>query len=337
MIGYYVHHVGRGHLHRAVSVAAAIGGPVTGLSSLPRPEGWSGDWIVLPRDDEDRSPTDPTAGGTLHWAPLQDAGLRDRMGAISTWIRERRPAVLVVDLSVEVALLARLHGVSVVSVVLPGDRSDGAHRLAHAASSSLVAVWPESAWAMVSGMSEHDRARLRCVGGLSRFPMATPLPRRPGRRRVVVLGGAGGALDVPVSWDALRAQSPGWEWIVLGHGEGTWLADPSHLLADADVVVTHAGQNAVAEVAAARRPAVVVPADRPHDEQRTTAAVLRGSSWPALVERRFPADGWAERLERVAAYDGSAWARWVDGAAAERFAQVVLGEVVGTDLQQQYA
>ncbi|MFC8762138.1 MULTISPECIES: glycosyltransferase [Streptomyces] len=40
------------------------------------------------------------------------------------------------------------------------------------------------------------------------------------------------------------------------------------------MVVTHAGQNAVAECAAARVPAVVVPQSRPHGEQHATAHAL---------------------------------------------------------------
>lgn len=48
-------------------------------------------------------------------------------------------------------------------------------------------------------------------------------------------------------------------------------------------VVTHADQNALAEVAAVRRPAIVVPRQRPHDEQTTAAAVLDTGRWPAFV------------------------------------------------------
>ena len=65
------------------------------------------------------------------------------------------------------------------------------------------------------------------------------------------------------------------------------------MLRDADVVVTDAGQNAIAEIAACRTPAVVVPADRPHEEQATTASVLAGTDWPALVLPTFPERGLA--------------------------------------------
>ena len=78
MIGYYVHHHGTGHLHRAMTVAAHLPQPVTGFSSLPRPEPWPGPWVQLPRDDSAPSyaAADATARGLLHWAPLADGGLR---------------------------------------------------------------------------------------------------------------------------------------------------------------------------------------------------------------------------------------------------------------------
>ncbi|QGA07533.1 hypothetical protein GFH29_09135 [Nocardioides sp. dk884] len=122
--------------------------------------------------------------------------------------------------------------------------------------------------------------------------------------------------------------APGWEWQVCGP-PGPWVADPHALVCDADVVITHAGQNAVAEVAAARRPAVLVPQDRPHEEQRVSAAAIGAGGWPVLVEETFPSDGWAARLERAAALDGRRWASWCDGAAAQRFAAVLAGDPVG--------
>jgi hypothetical protein len=86
MIGYYVHHHGRGHLHRALSVAAATDAMVVGLSSLPRPAEWIGPWLVLPRDDEGPEPIDASARGRLHWVPEMDQGLTARMAEISAWI-----------------------------------------------------------------------------------------------------------------------------------------------------------------------------------------------------------------------------------------------------------
>ena len=144
MIGYYVHHHGRGHLEMARCVAAWLTGNVTGLSSLARPAGWPGQWLRLPRDDTAETAMEPAARGQLHWAPLGDQGLRDRMAAIAGWIQRAAPSVLVVDVSVEVTALARLMGVPVVSVVLPGRRGEPAHRFGHALAEALIAPWPAS-------------------------------------------------------------------------------------------------------------------------------------------------------------------------------------------------
>lgn len=326
MIGWYVHHQGSGHLHRALAVAARLaerGEEVTMLSSLPRPEGWCGEWVHLDRDDTGPV-VDPTAHGLLHWVPVGDDGLAARSAAVSAWLVRARPRLVVVDVSVEISLLVRLHGVPVVAVALPGRRGDAAHVAGLGIADLLVAVWPPSAIGMLRDLPPLQLERLRAVGGLSRFPVRAACGRRPGPRRVVVLMGTGGH-DVPAGLlPAARDQAPDWEWTVLDGSVASWTDDPSGLVADADVVVTHAGQNAVAEVAAARRPAIVVPQDRPHQEQRTTGSVLRDGPWPALVVDVLPTDGWGDLLERAAALDGRAWADWCDGRAADRFADLLV-------------
>jgi hypothetical protein len=107
---------------------------------------------------------------------------------------------------------------------------------------------------------------------------------------------------------------------VLG-GPGEWQDDPSAAIDAAGVVVVQAGESAVADVAARRRPAVVVPAPRPFDEQQATARALAEGPWPCRVEDQFPLTGWAARLTEVAALDGQAWGGWCDGRAAERMAE----------------
>jgi hypothetical protein len=326
-VGYYVHHVGSGHRHRAEVLAGRLrreGVAVTGLSSLPRPTSWVGDWVRLPRDD-DHHPREVTAHGHLHWAPLLHEGTRGRAAAVSRWLEAAAPDLVVVDVSVETLLLARLHGVPAVAVVLPGRRDDPAHLLGLGVAETLVGFWPRAAHDMTPGLPAALRERLVPVGALSRHPVRAE-PRQPhtGQRTVALLLGSGGHDVGADDVRAAREATPDWHWRVLGADRSTWVEDPSAVLAEADVVVTHAGQNALAETAAARRPAVVLPQSRPHDEQRTTAEVLAGG-WPALVHHRWPAAGeWADVLERAAALDPARWSGWCDGRAADRFADVVL-------------
>ncbi|RYB89941.1 hypothetical protein EUA93_21330 [Nocardioides oleivorans] len=324
MIGYYVHHVGTGHLNRARAVATHL--PVTGLSSLPRPDDWTGDWVLLDRDDRGEVPTDPTAGGSLHWAPLGDAGLRSRMAVISSWISRARPAALVSDVSAEVALLARLHGVPVVSIVMPGDRSDRAHRSGYAASTALVAAWPPEASDMVRGLTPVDRGRLHQVGGMSRIPLGmrsvAPPASSDGRRSALLVSGRGGGHPTREQVERIVADSPGWSWRVLG-GSGEWSDDPGSAMRDADVVVLQAGQSSIADVASARRPAVVVLARRPFDEQVATGAVLEGAAWPCRVLSHLPTSGWTALLDETASLDAGLWHLWSDGRAVDRFVAVI--------------
>lgn len=328
MIGHYVHHHGSGHLHRALTIAPHLPGPVTGLSSLPRPDGWHGDWIQLPRDDAGQAYDrfDVTAGGRLHWVPPHDDGLRRRTHLLSEWMDRVRPEALLVDQSVEVTLAARLHGLPVIGFTAPGRRDDPAHALGFDVCSALVGAWPEGCTdAMLPGVPERIRRRFTAVGGCSRFPVAgleVKSRHTEGRRRVVVIAGDGGDSFSAPALERARASTPDWEWTVLSRRLGTWHPDPAALLTEADVAVIHAGQNSVAEVAATRVPAVVVPQPRPFDEQVTTATVLR-EGWPALVVDTLPDVGWSDILEQAASLDGAAWQGWCDGRAAERVAALV--------------
>lgn len=332
MIGYYVHHHGRGHLHRAMSIAPHLPGPVTGLSSLPRPGGWEGPWVELPRDDS--APAGYGAGdvvdaeGRLHWVPLRDPGLRRRTHLLSRWIEETDPAALLVDQSVEVVLTARLHGVPVVGFTAPGRRDDAPHALGFGVCSALVGAWPDGMTdQLLPGVPADVRARFTAVGGCSRLPVRdrpAPVGRATDEpRHVVVMAGDGGDGFTAELLDRARAQTPGWRWTVLSRRLGSWHADPAAVLESADVAVVHAGQNSLAEVAALRVPAVVVPAPRPFDEQATTAAAL-AQGWPAVVVDAVPVDGWPELLDRASRLDGTQWKRWCDGRAPERVAALVL-------------
>jgi hypothetical protein len=332
MIGYYAHHLGAGHIRRAAVIAAEAKSPVIGFSTAPEPEGWTGRWIRLPDDADIIDPVrvEVTAGGTLHWVPRGHAGLRRRMDLIGKELGKGEIRVMVVDVSVEVSVFARLYGIPVVVVAQPGDRRDRPHRLAYDLAELLLAPWPRLTASM---WPQRWLDKTVHLGALSRFDgRAAPAPGRG--RRVLVLWGAGGSdISAEMIADAAAA-SPDWDWDVLGisipeaptranltwHG---WVDDVWHWLTAADVVVTHAGQNALAEVAAARRPAVVIPQNRPHDEQRGTAEMLRQVG-VAIVAPTWPeADQWPQLLDRANARDGTEWARWSPGDGAKRAASLL--------------
>ena len=328
MIGYYVHHRGSGHLHRAMVVSAAIHEPVTILSSLSRPESWNGGWVDLPLDT-DVGPVDPTAGGGLHWAPLDSKGLRGRMAVVSAWIQAACPSVILVDVSVEVSVLARLHGVRVVTYAQPGDRSDPAHTLGYRVASAIIAPWPRGMKPSV--LHPAVEARLDYVGAISRIPVAVGIPRQ--NNRIAILNGSGGrgisTLDTFVA-QCIKAL-PNHDWVRL---EGQSAATVEHTLRECALVIAHAGQNAVAEIAACRTPAILVPEDRPHGEQQALGNSLNASGFPVVGTSPDDLAHRASLIELAFRCDGQAWSGWVDGDAASRAATVIETVAAGAPAAQ---
>lgn len=321
MIGYYVHHQGAGHLHRMRSITAHLEQPVTVLSSLPRPDWFTGEWVSLVRDDNQPEPRDVTAGGTLHWAPLHDPDLARRTAQIVGWLHRAQPRVVMVDVSVEVALLVRLAGIPVIVAGMPGDRSDRPHTTAYDLADALLAPWPADA---PTDWPQRWLDKTEHVGAISRFDgLARPTDRRGDGPRALLLGGAGGGGPDPAKIDELRAGTPGWTWQIAQSGQRLGSDELWHALCTCDVVVSHAGQNAVAEVAAARSPAVVVADARPFDEQQHTAARLGALGIAVGLDAWPDADRWPGLLKEAVRLGGQGWSRWSYGDGARRAARVL--------------
>lgn len=318
VIGYYVHHQGLGHRQRMRSILGHLTEPVTVLSSLS-----AGDaehpWVMLPLDNL-RPAVDPTAHGTLHWVPRHDAGLRRRMALIADWINAVDPDLMVVDVSVEVAMLCRLLGVPTVVVAMRGDRFDRPHRSAYDAAHAMLAAWaPEFA---VTQWPESWRAKTFHAGAISRFTDRPPPAEveHDGPLRALVLWGTGGQGHPTAAVAAAAAATPDWTWRIAGLPPGG-IGAVWDQLTWADVVITHGGQGAVAEVAASRRPAVVIAEDRPHDEQAATVRVL-GDAGLAVALQHWPAPAsWPGILRSARALGGAQWARWAPPATARRAAE----------------
>jgi hypothetical protein len=332
VIAYYVHHHGSGHAHRAAAIAAHLSSPVVGLGSGQAPAEWPGRWVRLPDDADgvtEGAADDVTAGRTLHWAPRRHRALRERMQLISRALTD--VALLVVDVSVEVALLGRLHGVPVVVMAQPGDRTDRPHRLAYDLAERLLAPWPAR---RCQDWPTEWVAKTVHLGAVSRFD-GRPMRRPDAARRVLAFWGSGG-LDVGADeMRAAAAATPDWKWDVVGPPADAggpanltwrgWVDDVWPELGAASVIVTHAGQNALAEVAAARRPAVVVPQRRPHAEQLATGDALRRAGL-GVVTSAWPAPAaWPGVLEQAAAQGGGAWQHWSPGDGAARAAALLDG------------
>ena len=325
-IGFYTHHHGSGHLRRALTIAEELAsrGHATSIASSRASAGVD---VALPLDNEpgpgDTGFPDPDAHGAFHWAPAHNPGLSARMARLAQWVTEFRPDVVHVDVSVEVAVFLRLLGVPVTVQAMPGVRDDAPHQLAYRLAAGIIAAWPD--WVPLNaGLAPHAD-RVHRVGGISRFPSTgretNAAFREAGTRHIVVLRGAGGHAYGDQFWEETAAQVPDTAWRILG-GKDT-VADPSPLLRAADLVISAAGQNSVADIAACGAPAIVTAEQRPFGEQEATAQVLRQagltSSAPA-TETDWP-EAIAHALARPS--DQVSWEKWQTRGAASRAADAL--------------
>lgn len=301
-IGYYVHHHGFGHRTRAEAIAFACSRRVvllgTGLgeAGIDLPD----DRLAPSRfDGRDEAPNRPAA---LHYAPLDHAGIRARVARIAGWIAEERPSLMVVDVSVEVAMLARLASVPTIVVRLNGERNDPAHLEAFRGAAALLAPFHPAL--ENAGTPEWVRKKTRYLPGITNQPVAEPSQAG----RILVVFGRGGA---PFNGERLAQAAracPQWQWRAIGPVVAPeclppnltlagWSSEPGREIARAKIVVGAAGDGLVAAVLAASRPFICIPEHRPFGEQRATAAGLaatkaaltlpewpEATSWPGLLE-----------------------------------------------------
>jgi predicted glycosyltransferase len=311
-IGYYVHHHGDGHRQRALALAAAAqsGRMVlfgTGLA------GRTGNVATVDLPDDRMMDTDAFDGvdGTTsrplacHYAPLDHEGVRKRMGLIARWIMDNRPAIMVVDVSVEIAMLARLCATRVAFVRLSGHRDDPAHMEAYRAASLLVApfsqtlddmtlpAWVREKTVYCPGVTIHGSASSQPVSG-----------------RVLVVGGKGGAPQDGTLIAAAASATPDRQWRVIGPATPPrhcpenlafvgWTNDPLREIAASEIVVGAAGDGLVNAVIAIGRPFICIPEPRPFSEQVQKARSL-GEARAAVVVEAWPQVWeWARLLEQA--------------------------------------
>lgn len=333
-IAFFVHHQGRGHANRTMAVAAefARDRPVSVLTAGPHLfDGFSRDIeiVALPDMIGAAVPTarlyaEPTPQ-VMHCVPLGLAPMRRTMRAILDHLDDRAVGLFVVDVSAEIALLARIASVPAVQIRMHGDRSDIGHVGAYEACVGMLA--PFDARLEQADYPAALRAKTFYSGGL-----CTSLDRIPDRaearaklgldpqREIVVAVTGGGGSGTPYAPLTVAARAePDALWLTLGptHREGHetdfanlrelgWVPSVTDYLAAADIVIASAGDNTVHEVARVGGRLIVMPEWRYFAEQTRKAealvrlgAAVQAPAWPGDLQ------GWRDLLARARALDGS--------------------------------
>lgn len=348
-IAFFVHHQGRGHAHRTMAMVEAFSRdrPVSVLTAGPQLfDGFGRDieLVTLPNMIGAAVPTpqlyaEPTPS-VLHCVPLGLKEMRATMRGIVDHLDDRDVGLFVVDVSSEIALLARIASVPAVQIRMHGDRSDAGHIGSYESSVGMLA--PFDASLEQSDYPAHLKAKTFYTGGLC--TTRDPVPSREEARAklglrsegeiIVVLtgGGGGGTPYAPLTVGA-RAL-PDAQWLVLGptskEGHETnfanlselgWVSNVTDYLAAADIVIASAGDNTVTEVARVGRPLVIVPEWRYFGEQvrKAEALAVQGA---AIQASRWPGDlaGWKALMEKARRLETANLRALYDPKAAEKAA-----------------
>ncbi|AMJ60268.1 glycosyltransferase [Bosea sp. PAMC 26642] len=340
-IGYYVHHHGDGHRRRALSIARAAPGCFTliGTGLAGRTDGIT--CLDLP---DDRPVGNATFDGAdcagrrphaLHYAPFDHDGVRQRVALLASWIARTRPALMVVDVSVEIAMLARLAATPTVYVRLGGARDDAAHLEAFRGAHAMMAPFHRDL--DEPSTVEWVRTRTRFCPGLT---IAKPAPAKLEPDTVLVvygMGGPGGSGDDLA--EAARAV-PALQWRAIGPVSQPreqprnlelpgWIEDADAEIAKAGVVIGGAGDGLVNAVIAAGRPFICLPQSRPFDEQGSKAGRLEALG-AAIVLARWPqATAWPGLIAAAEALRPEALSRLHDPDGPRKAAQFLIATAKG--------
>ncbi len=358
-ISFFIHHQGRGHANRAMAIIREL--PADRLVTIlcARPSLFDGfdrpvEIVALP--DMIGAPV-PAPGlfaqptpEVMHCVPLGVDKTRATMRAIVDHLDDRNPGLFVIDVSAEIALLARIASVPAISMRMHGDRLDPGHLGAYQASVGLLA--PFDAALEQADTPDWVRAKTCYTGGLCTTGDAVPTKAEARARLglnteqeiIVVLTGGGGA-GTPYAPLTMAARAvPDALWLVLGptHREGHetdfanlrelgWVAGVTDHLAAADVVIASAGDNTVHEIARVGRPYVCAPEWRYFGEQTRKAerldelgAAVMLRDWPGALAP------WRGILDAAKALDPARLASLYDAEAARRAAEYL--ERIARDL-----
>ena len=321
-IGYYVHHQGRGHATRAQLLIRQLERSVTVFTSAPHyfaPD-CEANVVELPSDYEAPDAQAEVAlpsSPVMHYAPLGVAGLRQRMATMAQWVAKHDPAYVIVDVSVEVALLMRGLGVPTVVTKLQGDRSDLPHQIAFQHASAILCPYP-AAWEQFA-LPSSQRQKCIYTGAYSRFLGRQPFGKTIPGRILVCMGSGGSQLTID-RLCTLAEALPNHTVEVLGSIDvesgfslpqnlsyvGAVL-DPWPHLCEAEVVIAGAGTNAVMEVGSAGKPLICVPEQRAFDEQLTKARALADAGLALRCEHWPSAAAWPRVLAKAEQLSPSRW------------------------------
>ena len=291
MIGYYAHSHGSGHCNCANLFSKVFGNSLTIFTDRRYDFDDEQRVILLENEDTDGNEFDRSAypePRALHYAPVNLGKITRRNLSILENIVKNQISLLIIDVSVEIAMLARISSIPYAYVRLQGDRNDLPHLNAYEGASFLLAYYPREMECLDTPTWIVDKTVY--LGFLSKYTLDETYSERPEeyglkiRPVLLYLTGFGGSqvpnfADLHKLYDMYaigpqRISNCGYNFEQLGVVENT-----RPYLEHADVIVAACGANTTAEILSLEKKFIAVPEKRQYSEQKRMAENLERNGW----------------------------------------------------------
>lgn len=283
MIAYYAHSHGSGHCNYAQLMAQYH--PEKTIVFTDSDFNFDPDISVVHLDNEhcNGEELDVQVFGTpeyLHYAPIGLSKITRRNQQILSEVIKREVSLMIIDVSVEVAALARVSSIPYVYVKMMGNRDDAAHLNAYEGALFLVAYYPESF--EPESTPQWIRNKTLYLGFISKFSLQPPLyvsevPFIKNRFTVVVLQGFGGNQIDDSFVQQLSSQLEMAQIFLVGDIEVNTtmpnvtcvgkVSNTMPYIHGADLLIAACGSNTTAEIITAKKQFLILSEERPYDEQ----------------------------------------------------------------------
>ena len=328
-LGYYAHHHGSGHCRQIDKLAALL--PTEARQQLTVFTSVTSDAYMFAAIDEaqvvrlpaeDERADDVLAGragqywqpASLHYSPVGNSDIQQRSHKILDTIYQRRIDLMIIDVSVEVAMLCRAASVPYLYVRLPGLRDDEPHLNAFAGALALLAPYPRTLestktpeWISQKTLyldfintqqrdaqtyQDFIKHLMQLITDKKALSLMLNDKDKDTPTIVSVIKGYGGHQAIDAKLPELRQLLPHAFIISLGPIDedkrhyvdiAVDVSDVTPFIEHSDYLLMACGLNAVAQAYDYATPLVVLPDDRPHQEQEVMAEALiaqgRAFSW----------------------------------------------------------
>lgn len=326
-LGYYAHHHGSGHCRQIDKLATLL--PTEARQQLTVFTSVTSDAYTFAAIDEaqivrlpaeDERADDVLAGragqywqpASLHYSPVGNSDIQQRSHKILDTIYQRRIDLMIIDVSVEVAMLCRAASVPYLYVRLPGLRDDEPHLNAFAGALALLAPYPRTLestktpeWIsqktlyldFINTEQRNAQNYQDFIKNLMQLTtdeeaLSSMLEGKNTPTIVSVIKGYGGHQAIDATLPELRQLLPHAFIISLGPIDedkrhyvdiAVDVNDVTPFIEHSNYLLMACGLNAVAQAYDYATPLVVLPDDRPHQEQEVMAEALiaqgRALSW----------------------------------------------------------